>query len=464
MWDNWSDIVRIVLFGSGIWYQRNINKIHREDSVVAFIDNKSFQTGICIDGIPMYKPEQIGTINYDIVILMSVLKSHEMKDQLSLIGVEGKKIWYWGQYCAYRYSTDKFHHNELKCNGRSILFIHRRLGYDGGAWAILNAATVMQRHGVKSVLWAPDIDERFAEECMARGIDFEITPSLPYINELDVEWAKKFDYVVVNTFAMVKCVVQLEKIKPTLWWIHEPEEWYPSFAEEFKDDLKAVDVDMCTIRAVSNQARSKFGRYISNQSVGILPFSVPDEGKIGEADNSKVVLAIIGAINPLKGHDILLDALEEIDLQKYNCEVWVIGFAANEGYGKQIIDRINPRSEIFYKGVLTKEELYRTYCNIDVVVAPSREDTLSTVLAEGMMFSKTCIMSDHTGMADYVIDGYNGFVVESENAESLRKRILWALRHKDRLCDIGLQARKVYETYFSEDRIWRSLKDIFAIE
>ena len=102
-------------------------------------------------------------------------------------------------------------------------------------------------------------------------------------------------------------------------------------------------------------------------------------------------------------------------------------------------------------GLLTREEIYGIFPHIDVVVCASREDSLPIVMTEGMMFGKVCITTDATGTADFIRDGENGFVVPAGDDQALKEKMEWILYHRDRLADIGRNARKTYEQYFSMD-------------
>ena len=89
------------------------------------------------------------------------------------------------------------------------------------------------------------------------------------------------------------------------------------------------------------------------------------------------------------------------------------------------------------------------YRQIDVVVIPSIYEALSIVATEAMMNGKICVISDNTGNAGFITPGENGFVFRNGDQEDLSEKIVWCIEHRDKLREIGENARKVYEANFT---------------
>ena len=100
------------------------------------------------------------------------------------------------------------------------------------------------------------------------------------------------------------------------------------------------------------------------------------------------------------------------------------------------------------------------YSKIDVVVSASRSDMLPTVIAEGMMNQLVVVTSDATGMADYIEDGYNGFVFQSENVRMLTEKMEYIVQNFSQLDHVKENARKTYEKFFTNSQFKKNLEDI----
>ena len=85
---------------------------------------------------------------------------------------------------------------------------------------------------------------------------------------------------------------------------------------------------------------------------------------------------------------------------------------------------------------------------------------MPTVVAEAMMHSVPCIISDVIGTAAYINHGKNGLIFPSENAKELADKIEWSVYHKDEMLQMGIGARYIYEKVFSMDVFERKLLEI----
>lgn len=109
-------------------------------------------------------------------------------------------------------------------------------------------------------------------------------------------------------------------------------------------------------------------------------------------------------------------------------------------------------------GGLSRSEIHERYGEIDVVVCPSREETASIVVTEGMMYGKVCIVSEVAGMAAYIEDGENGIICESENHVNLCDKMKWVIKNRKNLQTMGKRARETYEKYFSMESFGERLE------
>lgn len=104
------------------------------------------------------------------------------------------------------------------------------------------------------------------------------------------------------------------------------------------------------------------------------------------------------------------------------------------------------------------------YSYIDVVLNPSRQDTGPIVVTEGMMYSKVCVTTNVTGMAQYIEDGKNGFICNVEDPDSLHQKISWIISHKDELNKIRKNARLTYEKYFTMEKFGERLEKALGLK
>ncbi len=446
--------MRIVIFGIGRFYQERKGKIPSDAEIVAFLDNNKKMQGKSIDNRPIVSPSKVKTLFYDKVILMSA-SEEAMKSQLLELGVEKEDIWYWEMFVSevnrglLRLYCGNSQIGEYK---KKVLIISTDIEYNGGTIAAAYAARALQDRGEIVVLAAPDGNKTLIKEITDGGINVVLCPALPYVEKEELLWIQQFDVVMVNVFQMALCACRISKIKPVLWWIHEPGDLYEKALKRFQEHIEKGRLEKINVRAVSGVAQMNFNSHFSNTIEYTMPYGVPDENKEKnlKEKTDTLVFAIIGTVCTRKAQDIFVKAIEVLDIEdKKNVEFWIIGSIGTDEYSNEIKEIVSKDDAIKMIGPLTRSEIYEAYGRIDVVVCPSLEDPLPIVATEGMMYKKACIVSDKTGTVTYIRDGENGFICKAGDPSDLAEKMRTIIQNRNRLPEIGREARKVYDTYFS---------------
>lgn len=449
---------KILIFGVGRFYQNRKKIISPDINIVAFIDNNSSMQGKSIDNIPIISPNKICRFSYDTILLMSKREyADEMKEQLIKMGIHETKISYWEEfYDDMVCGTFKFYcgNNQIAETKKRILIISTYLDYNGGTIVIVYATQVLQKRGYNVILAAPGGNSEFVREIVKKGINIVICPSLPNLHKEEIFWLWQFDIVLVNVFQMIRCAVEISKLKPVLWWIHEPSDVFRDINNHFSEYIREDKISRVNIYAVSRIAQNNFNFYFPERIKNVLKFGIPDENgtEIHIKNRKKLIFSIIGSVIPRKSQDILIQAVALLsDEEKNEAEFWIIGAIGENEYGKKIKEAIVKEPSIKILGELTRYDIEKKYEDIDVVLCPSLEEPMSIAIMEGMMYGKVCVASDIVGMADYIIDGVNGFICKARDCVDLSLKIKWIISHKNDMTEIRLNARKTYEEFFTMD-------------
>lgn len=456
--------MKVVIFGTGKYYQNRKMDIAQDTEIITFIDNNQELAGQYLDGVQINLPKDLSAFSYDKILLMSV-SAYEMRKQLLDMGVDSSRIWYWEQYrSAVRHGTFNFYcGNEcIVESSKKILIISDVLDYNGGTLAAVYAAKTLQERGYNVVLASCKGASKFIDEMVKERINIAIVPSFPYLQKEELYWVKQFDAVIVNEFQMINAVCQASKIIPTLWWIHEPSDMYQNVLDKFEDCVDNKALNLVNIMAVSSIPKHNFNTYFPDRIKQTLQYGIPDEnehGVVRKCKDSEIVFAVVGGVVERKAQDIFIRAANMLeDEEKRDAQFWIIGFIGTDKYSNEIrnLAANDPRIKIW--GELTREEIREVYQDIDVVVCPSREDPLPIVMTEGMMYGKVCLTSDANGTIDYIEDSKNGFICKVEDANSLSKKMQWIIRHKTELHKIQKNARKTYEENFTLEKFGERLE------
>lgn len=459
--------MKIVVFGAGRFYQRRKEEFlfSTDDELVAIIDNNQEIHGKEMDGIPVLAVEKIRTLDFDLVVLMSA-RADDMKTQLVQLGVDTKKIWYWGRY----ESKKKIEAFCLHCRdtmdfaGRKrILVILQSFGYHGGALTAVYAAKALKQRNYHVVLMASGGNQTFIDEMEKQGLNILICSALPYLYMEERAFIEQFDAVIVNVFPMILCAVEISKQKPVIWWIHEASISYKETLVQFSEYAKTEQMDRMDIYGVSRIAQDNFNYYFPNRITKTLAYGIPDELKDMDRKDKEapVVFAIIGVVMPLKAQDLFLEAVKHMREElKSKAEFWIIGFLGQDSYSNKIKEMVSNETSAALLGEMTRREIQNAFEEIDVLVCPSVEDSLPIVVTEALMYGKVCIVSDSVGMADYITEGKNGFVFPKGNRKALSEKMEWMIENREQLWQIGQNARQTYEDHFTLECFGERLEEI----
>ena len=157
----------------------------------------------------------------------------------------------------------------------------------------------------------------------------------------------------------------------------------------------------------------------------------------------------IGYIEKHKGQDILIDALEGISPKLLADSEFLLVGQDSSLMAQRLRERTAAKSWIRMVGMVGRREIHQMLDSTDVLVCPSRQDSMPTVCAEAMMHRVPCLVSDAVGTAAYISDGVDGMVFKSEDIYALQEKILWCMKNRDTLKRMGNGAYKVYEAFFS---------------
>lgn len=455
--------MKAIIFGLGNYYRIQKPKLGSlpDIEIVAFADNNSALWGTDIDGSPVIPPQEILSMTFDKLIIVSLYVS-EIYNQLISLGVDRDKLISWPHFWSERMKGRiEIFEPEMKRDneGKKVLIISNDLNYDGASLAAVYAAKALNEH-YNAVLAVPLGNEKLIKESVNDGITVAVCAALPWLGSEERSWMEQFDAVIVNTYPMIESALEVRYARPVLWWLHENADNFPIVELQYPEGMEGKEFRNINICAVSERAWHNFTNKHSGWSGKILPLGIPDKLIISEKkDKRKVIFAIIGVICPRKGQDCFLDAVEKLQADG-KAEFWIIGGTCDNEYYKKISKKAALTDSVRLLGEMTRAQLDNIYPEIDVIVCASQEETLSIAVIEGMMWRKLCISTSSTGIAEYLDEGKNGFIVDYRDADALADKMGQIINDMENLKSMKDAARETYESFFSMKAFGRRLEEM----
>lgn len=440
--------MRCIVFGVGNIYRQIKEELAGKVEIVALLDNSMERNQECCDGVKIYLPSELPSIDYDYIILASIYAT-EMRTQLLELGYPKNRIVHYDEFMARLFENKIVRYSKADDDIKSekCLIITSDLDYHGGAIVAMNTAVELMARGYHVTLAAPKGNNLFIEALIKKEIAVIIYSSLKYAKHNEMEWLQEYDYLVVNTLPMILCAIEISKIRKVSLWLHEATIEYQFMSYWKKEISEGIENKNLKLYAVSKIAKDNFCNHIREWEINSMPFGIMDFDMNVTAVNEKLTIASIGAIHPIKGQDILIQAINRLDANMIN--TYLIGKDADSSYRRKLDEYIRNDMHITFIPPQTQEQLREMYKDIDIIIVASRQETMSIVAIEAMLQKKVCIVSSGTGIAEYISHGDNGFVFQNEDVEELCETIKWCVEHKESLKEIGVNARKTYEEFFS---------------
>lgn len=166
--------------------------------------------------------------------------------------------------------------------------------------------------------------------------------------------------------------------------------------------------------------------------------------------NDKTVILYAGRISPEKDLDILLHTAEKLN-EKYISQIHFL-LAGDGPYLEEIRKRSIPNLTAL--GFIKGQELSRAYASSDIFMFPSTSETFGNVILEAMASGLPVIASPEGGIADNLIDGYNGISCKKRNIEDYYEAASRLI--EDRKLAKRLAANGIEHT---ADRKWEKIFD-----
>ena len=454
--------MRLIIFGLGKIFEKYADTLENHYHIVAYMDNDSQKLGKIINGIPVISPYDIGNTDYDKIVIMSDY-AVEMRKQLKEVGVPDNKIFYYKDYLR----NTPFSLKPVKATemSRKAIIITSSVGYHGGAMAAVFLAQSLNEKGYYVTIAAPEIDNKFICEFSNENIGFQECLSIQFSKKINKDTFNEYDFILVNTFPMVMCALEINKYRKVVLWLHECDEAYRCmdyWKEEIITDCQKSNLQ---IYAVSKVAKKCFEKNICKKNIWIFPYAIKDTGVVQNKHKSdRMSFAIVGSIYPLKQQMLFLEAIDKLKpAERSKCDFYIVGKSGNDKYYEKVKQKASEMGDIKLVGELNRNELSEFYPNLDVLVIPSKQECMPLVATEAMMYGKVCIITKNAGMSEYIDNLKDGIILNKCDKNGIAKAMEYCIYHCDELDSMGRNARDKYLNDFTMEKMKSNLDDMIKV-
>ena len=174
--------------------------------------------------------------------------------------------------------------------------------------------------------------------------------------------------------------------------------------------------------------------------------------EFGLEEETKIVL-FVGRLYHRKGLEILLRSIPPV-LQEFSNVKFVIsgkGFKQKEESLRNLAKQLDIEDHVSFLGYVPDEKLPSLYATSDIFVLPAIYENFPFAILEAQSTELPVISTKVGGIAEFLVDNQNGFLIEPGDPTQLTQRVLTLLQDQKLAKEMGMRGRKLIEEKFS----WR---------
>ncbi len=174
------------------------------------------------------------------------------------------------------------------------------------------------------------------------------------------------------------------------------------------------------------------------------------------------VLLFVGKLTEQKGVDVLIKALAGVLPVIPDVSLRIVGDGPDAQKLKDLVAALNLADHVFFAGKLSNTQVMKEYDDALLVIIPSKYvESFGIVGIEAMSRGKAIIVSQIGGLPDLVDEHETGFFVWPGDIDDLSSKIIYAIRNRSLLPEMGARARSKYERCFSKQTYTRALLSVY---
>ena len=334
-----------------------------------------------------------------------------------------------------------------------VLFVSHETTLSGAPIQLVHLAGWLQRAGWNILVAAPDHGP-ILEMLAAAGVPMVVEPTL--LTDLEHVWLRarcqEFDVIVANTIASWPAVraAHLES-RPVLWYLHETLVAV-RLLRAIPEMGSALQVADLLVTPTQQTARIYEG--LTEARIEIVPYGIPRPPVLPQNGKDEVTRFLtLGSFEPRKGQDVLVEAISRMDAELgKRCQFRMAGRVLDDAFYNELKTRVASLEQVELIDALDHSKALTLLNETDVIVLPSRDETMPIVILEAMGLGKMVISTNVGGVREWLRDGMNGFLVEKENPEALAEALATCAGRPDFRRQLASAGARTFDRHFSLDR------------
>lgn len=351
-------------------------------------------------------------------------------------------------------------HNNGATNRPRVLFVSHETTLSGAPIQLVHLAGWLQKQGWDILVATPDHGP-ISEMLAAAGVPTLAEPTL--LTDLAHTWLRErcqeFDVVVANTIASWPAIraAHFEE-KPALWYLHET-----LVAVRLIRAIPemASALAMADLLVTPTRQTARIYQGLTEAQIEVVPYGIPRPPVLSSSHSERIRFLTLGSFEPRKGQDVLAEAISKMDgATRKRCTFKMAGRVLDDAFYDELKIAVADLEHVELIDALDHASALTLLNETDVLVLPSRDETMPIAILEAMGLGKAVISTDVGGVREWLRDGMNGLLVEKENPAALSEALATCANKPEFVERLQAAGRRTFDRHFTLDRFASRFADL----
>jgi len=218
--------------------------------------------------------------------------------------------------------------------------------------------------------------------------------------------------------------------------------------------------------AISRAVKDHHQRYLGLRDITVIYNAFDVEGLASVAPapqrlrSDRLNVVIAGRLVEQKGHDVLLQAWQGVELAGLDAHLHVFGDGPLRATIEEQVRALS-LERVCLHGYVSQQALLGALAAADLVVMPSRWEGFGRSAGEAMALGRPVIASDVGGLREFIVHGESGLLVPPGDSHALSTVVDRLLRAPEERAQLGRNAKTRIHEGFGVDRCAREYKAFY---
>lgn len=175
--------------------------------------------------------------------------------------------------------------------------------------------------------------------------------------------------------------------------------------------------------------------------------------------NDAVILGTIARFDPIKNHEMMIEACAVLNKKNINCILVIVGDGENRENIEALVTRLKIQNKVILTGYISSPQHF--YSVFDIFLLTSFSEGTSMTLLEAMSAGLPCIVTDVGGNAELISSEEIGIAIPSNDINALEQSIVKIIQDTDYTDMIKNNVKAHFKAHFSKDKMVNNYESIY---